>query len=480
MSKGIDVRATTSELLIREFLQDSAGAIVTAGTTSLYMYEVQMSDGTLKSYDFNDNTFKSTALTTETVSMTHRTGNNGGTNTGVWTYRLATLTGFTATNIYLIRIKNTGASPTDRVREIQWGGAEGDLTVTTALLDVNTKQVNGTAQTARDLGASVLLSAGTGTGQLDFTSGVVKANQTQLMGTALTESAGGRLKAAFTTFFDIASPVLTTASVNQTGDAYATWAIRSSTCQAGSTLTAVVLDAGASAINDIFKGCFLEVKVGANDWQSSPISAYNGSTKTATITALNATVGAPGAGDAFRIVLYPQQSSLADFWGYATRTLTAATNLTTSANVLSVDANGRVDVAKMQGTTLTARDIGASVLLSPGAGTGQVLLTAGAVTVGTNNDKTGYSIGASGLDAVLVESGISASVNFVNDSGSQLTSVNARQILAVIASSVAAVLAGAGTSNPTSKPLGKPAGSNRLSWTTDATGRTAVIVRVPD
>lgn len=41
---------------------------------------------------------------------------------------------------------------------------------------------SGTAQTARDIGASVLLSSGTGTGQLDFTSGVVKANATQWLG----------------------------------------------------------------------------------------------------------------------------------------------------------------------------------------------------------------------------------------------------------------------------------------------------------
>lgn len=45
-------------------------------------------------------------------------------------------------------------------------------------------KVAGTTQTARDIGASVLLSSGTGTGQLDFTSGVVKANVTQLLGTA--------------------------------------------------------------------------------------------------------------------------------------------------------------------------------------------------------------------------------------------------------------------------------------------------------
>lgn len=34
------------------------------------------------------------------------------------------------------------------------------------------------------------------------------------------------------------------------------------------------------------------------------------------------------------------------------------------------------------------------VRLSPGTGTGQISLTAGAVTVGTNNDKTGYALTA--------------------------------------------------------------------------------------
>src|SRR6185369_12038125 len=47
------------------------------------------------------------------------------------------------------------------------------------LVDANTVKVGatgaGTAQTARDLGASVLISPGTGTGQLDVTSGSVKA-----------------------------------------------------------------------------------------------------------------------------------------------------------------------------------------------------------------------------------------------------------------------------------------------------------------
>jgi hypothetical protein len=70
----------------------------------------------------------------------------------------------------------------------------------------------GTAQTARDLGASVLLSTGTGTGQLDFTSGVVKANLAQILGTALTETAG-LLAGGFKKLFNVAAPTGTLLSI---------------------------------------------------------------------------------------------------------------------------------------------------------------------------------------------------------------------------------------------------------------------------
>ena len=85
---------------------------------------------------------------------------------------------------------------------------------------VDVLKVAGTTQTARDLGASVLLSSGTGTGQLDFTSGVVKSNLAQILGTALTETSG-YLAAGFKKFFNIAVPVMTVAGVDQTGDSYA-------------------------------------------------------------------------------------------------------------------------------------------------------------------------------------------------------------------------------------------------------------------
>ena len=83
--------------------------------------------------------------------------------------------------------------------------------------DVNAKLHGGTSQTGRDIGASVLLSAGTGTGQLDFTSGVVKSSLVQILGTALTETSG-YIAAAFKKFFNVATP---TGTVNSIPDAVA-------------------------------------------------------------------------------------------------------------------------------------------------------------------------------------------------------------------------------------------------------------------
>lgn len=95
---------------------------------------------------------------------------------------------------------------------------------------------SGSTLTARDIGASVLLSSGAGTGQLDFTNGVVKANLAQILATALTETAG-QLAGGFKKFFNIASPASTmdvvarvtltdtvttyTGNTPQTGDGYA-------------------------------------------------------------------------------------------------------------------------------------------------------------------------------------------------------------------------------------------------------------------
>jgi hypothetical protein len=91
------------------------------------------------------------------------------------------------------------------------------VSTSTAQIGVNTVNLGGTSQTGRDIGASVLLSSGSSTGQLDFTSGVVKVNLVQILGTVLTETAG-LLAGGFKKFFNVATP---TGTLNSIPDAVA-------------------------------------------------------------------------------------------------------------------------------------------------------------------------------------------------------------------------------------------------------------------
>lgn len=77
-------------------------------------------------------------------------------------------------------------------------------------------------------------------------------------------------------------------------------------------------------------------------------------------------------------------------------------NVTQFGGSAGTFASGRpeVNTTHVGGTVQTARDLGASVLLSPGTGVGQIALTNGQVTVGTNTDKSGYALSASGNSAV--------------------------------------------------------------------------------
>ncbi len=59
---------------------------------------------------------------------------------------------------------------------------------------------------------------------------------------------------------------------------------------------------------------------------------------------------------------------------------------------LEIELSPAVNAVAVGGTTQTARDLGASVLLSSGTGTGQISLSSGAVTAGTVSDKTGYAL----------------------------------------------------------------------------------------
>lgn len=103
----------------------------------------------------------------------------------------------TSSGVYYLDLTSTEMNA-DTVAIIVKSSTSGAKTTTIVLypitngldIPVNATYCGGTSLTGRDIGASVLLSSGTGTGQLDFTSGVVKSNVTQFGGSAGTFSSG--------------------------------------------------------------------------------------------------------------------------------------------------------------------------------------------------------------------------------------------------------------------------------------------------
>lgn len=174
---GIDVRATGDRIIFDAFLVDSAGSEVSTGTSNLRIYRLD-STGVLSSYDFNDNTFKTTALTTETQTMTHRTGNNGTHNTGVWTFALTTVTGFAVGDVCYAKVTNTNALPNSQFRKFQYGNAEGDLTVTSGRLNINVVAANNDANAGTRLAAALTTSSGIDVNMGQLTPGSPTADTT--------------------------------------------------------------------------------------------------------------------------------------------------------------------------------------------------------------------------------------------------------------------------------------------------------------
>jgi len=90
--------------------------------------------------------------------------------------------------------------------------------------------------------------------------------------------------------------------------------------------------------------------------------------------------------------------SAADVWTAVTRTLTAATNVTSDGSAITMSASGIVGTVNVVNTTTTNTDMRGTdnALLAASAPTNfsdlAITVTTGQVTVGTNNDKAGYSI----------------------------------------------------------------------------------------
>lgn len=183
----------------------------------------------------------------------------------------------------MVKVGPTGSGSAQTARDIggsvllSSGTGAGQLSITSGVVQADVAKVGGTAQTARDLGASVLISPGTGTGQLSVASGVIAANVTQLNSD-------------------------TTAAANI---AKTTRAIARCTVSGSPTTTSIPTSACApsGAVADQFKGRIItfdaDTASTALRGQSTDITASTSSaTPTLTVTALTT---APVSGDTFSI-----------------------------------------------------------------------------------------------------------------------------------------------------------------------------------
>jgi hypothetical protein len=151
----------------------------------------------------------------------------------------------------------------------------------------------------------------------------------------------------------------------------------------------------------------------ANGWYKVAANATD--TGTAGPIALHATAtsGDPFDGIVAEVVAYDPQDGVRGG-------MTALPNAAAGASgglPLSVDTSGRVDVLKINGTSQTARDLGASVLISSGTGTGQLSVTSGVID---SNVKSINSIAATSVTTVSAYQGTTQPVNFTGTGASAL------------------------------------------------------------
>lgn len=286
-------------------------------------------------------------------------------------------------------------------------------------IDVNAVKMSSTSLTGRDIGANVLLSAGTGTGQLDFTSGVVKANLAQILGTALTETAG-QIAAAFKKVFDVASATFTALSVNQTGDAYARLgapagasvsadvaAVKSDTTSIISTLSGLAAAAATAvwaaatrtltAISDSSGVTTLlsrlsSTRAGNLDNLDATVSGVPGATWDVTL-ASHLTSGTTGAGlNAASSAGDPWATALPGAYGNGTAGKIIGANLdaTVSSRTKPADTQAAVTTVTNLTNAPTSGDFTAAMKTSLNAATPSV----------TVSDKTGFSLSGAGIQAI--------------------------------------------------------------------------------
>ncbi len=143
--------------------------------------------------------------------------------------------------------------------------------------------------------------------------------------------------------------------------------LQSTTIATLSTQTSFTLTAG-SADNDAYNGCMAVITDQSTSTQKAVawVSDYVGSTKTVTLQS-DPGVFTMATGDSIDIVAVPRQQdvavssrsshSAADVWTEGTRTLTAATNLTSDGSAITMSSSGVVGTVNTVNTTTTNTDM---------------------------------------------------------------------------------------------------------------------------
>jgi hypothetical protein len=294
------------------------------------------------------------------------------------------------------------------------------------LADANAVKIgpsgSGTAQTARDIGASVLLSTGTGTGQLDFTSGVVKANLAQILGTALTETAG-QIAGAFKKFFNIATPAstmdaltLVATATNLTnaptsGDFTATMKTSIGTAVAASAVASVTAGVTVTTNNDKTGYALTtgERTAIANEVEAQIIDDTDSEKVLKAITDKIASVNPDLGGLSVAAIASAAATSV---WGAGTRLLTAGTNIALAKGT-GITGFNDLDASGIRGAVGLA-----SANLDTQIGTLATSTTAAAIKSKTDNlpsDPADESLIIAATDAIYARIGAPAGASIADD-----------------------------------------------------------------
>jgi len=393
MSKQIMGVSPTS-LTVRFKLMNSSVS-TGAGLTGLVYNSTGLVISTIKKNDASAVVYSTTANTIETITTL---GTYAAPSSNKCRFKEVDATNHPG--IYELHLADARYNATDSLL-VSINGvtnlAQTDFEIECKNIAVNVIQIGGTAQTARDLGASVLISSGTGTGQLDVTSGVIKANLVQILATALTETAG-YLAAGFKKFFNVTTPVSTVASVDQTGDSYAVVNGR--------------LPAALTA-NGNMKSSLVEILTTALTETTGYLAAafkkfFNISSPSLTTAGIDQTgdsyvrIGSPAGAsvsadvaaiEANAVAIKAKTDNLPANPAAVGSAMTLATNAVDASQFTQAAADKVWGTTTRQLTGTQAFNLTGNIIGNlDGNVTGSVDSVTDPVTVGSNNDKTGYAL----------------------------------------------------------------------------------------